>query len=126
MRGSFKAAGCAIATVVLALAPRAALAQSNPFDRPYAPSFVTNFSGAQSALEQEFSADLAFTGQRRVDRFDISKLERPEPWKLYGRFGPLNFQNQLEPVPQGIQFSWRRTGPSLGSKFYVGITRTFD
>ena len=125
MRASFKAAGCAILTIALALAPRAAGAQSNPFDRVDAPSFVTNFSGAQSALEREFSADLALTGQRRVDRFDISKLERPEPWKLYGRFGPLNFQNQLEPVPQGIRFSWGRTGPSLGGRVYIGITRTF-
>src|SRR5438034_5636322 len=99
MRGSFKAAGCTIVTVLLALAPRAALAQSNPFDRPDAPSFVTNFSGAERILEQEISADLALTGQRRVDRFDMSKIERPQPWKMYGRFGPLNFQNQLEPVP---------------------------
>jgi hypothetical protein len=125
MRASFKAAGCTIVTVLLALAPRAAGAQSNPFDRPDAPSFVTDFSGAQRAQEQEFSADFAFTGQRRVDRFDISKLERAQPWKFYGRLGPLNFQNQLEPVPQGLQFSWRRTGPSLGGRLYVGVHRTF-
>jgi len=126
MQMPFKAAGFAILTVLLALAPRAALAQANPFDRPDAPDFVANFTGAQRALEQEFSADLAFTGQRRVDRFDIKKLERPQPWKLYGRLGPINFQNQLEPVPQGVQFSWRRTGPGLGGRVYFGITKTFD
>jgi hypothetical protein len=52
-------------------------------------------------------------------------LERSERWRLYGRCGLLNFQNELDPNGSGVQVSWRRTGPALGAKIYVGIHRRF-
>jgi hypothetical protein len=137
MRTSWTAAGCAITVALLALAPRTAAAQfNNPFDRNDAPFLVQNFTGGTvRSLEHEFQADLyvlgAFDGRRSVDRFQRSELERAQPWKLYGRLGPMHFQNMLEPqasrlqYTQGLQFSWRRTGPSLGGRVYVGIHRTF-
>jgi hypothetical protein len=62
-------------------------------------------------------------GERRAERF--SRLERSERWRLYGRFGLLNFQNQPDPNGSGVQVSLRRTGPALGAKIYVGIHRRF-
>jgi hypothetical protein len=122
-------AGCAIMVALLALAPRTAAAQSNPFDRNDAPAFVHNFTGGTvREVEHEFQADLyvlgAFAGKRRLDRFDQATLERPQPWKLYGRLGPMHFHNQLEPR-QGLQFSFRRQGPTLGGRVYIGIHKTF-
>src|SRR6267142_2557379 len=104
MREVITAAGCAIFVVLLVLGPRAAAAQSNPFDRADAPAMVQNFTGGTlRSLEHEFRADLyvldAFN-KRRVDRFDRARVERPEPWKFYGRLGPLNFQRQLDSEPQ--------------------------
>jgi hypothetical protein len=121
---------------MLAAAPRTAAAQfnaafgSNPFDRNDAPALVHNFTGGTlRSLEHEFQADLyvlgAFDGRRSVDRFERAELERPQPWKFYGRLGPMHFQNRFEPAAQGLQFSWRRTGPSLGGRVYIGIHRTF-
>jgi hypothetical protein len=133
MRESLTAAGWAIIVAVLVLAPLAAAAQSlsNPFDRNDAPALVQNFGGGPAHnLNREFELDLyalyGFGGKQRVDRFARATLERPMPWKFYGRIGPLNFQNQLEPQPQGFRFSFQRTGPSLTGRVYFGITRTFD
>ena len=122
-------AGWAIIVGLLALAPRTAAAQSNPFDRNDAPHFVQNFTGGTvREVEQQFQADLyvlgAFAGKRRLDRFDASAVERPQPWKLYGRLGPMHFHNQIEPR-QGLQFSFRRQGPTLGGRVYIGIHKTF-
>jgi hypothetical protein len=61
--------------------------------------------------------------ERRTERF--GPLERSERWRLYGRFGLLNFQDQPDPNGSGVQISWRRTGPALGTKIYVGIHRRF-
>lgn len=131
MREIVIAAASVVLAALLVLAPRAALAQSNPFDRDDAPALVQNFTGGTVRnLEREFQADLyvldAFNGKKRVDRFDRATVERPQPWRLYGRLGPMHFQNQLEPHPQGFQFSWRRTGPNLGGRVYLGIHKTFD
>jgi len=131
MRTSWTAAGCAITVALLALAPRTAAAQSNPFDRYDAPALVQNFTGGTvRSLEQDFQADLyvlgAFDGRRSVDRYARTETERPQPWTVYGRLGPMHFQNQTEAPSQGLQFSWRRTGPSLGGRVYIGIHRTFD
>jgi hypothetical protein len=52
-------------------------------------------------------------------------LERSARWRLYGRCGLLNFQNDLDPNGSGVQVSWRRTGPALCAKIYVGIHRRF-
>ena len=62
-------------------------------------------------------------GEQRAGRF--SSLERSKGWRLYGRFGLLNFQDELDPDGGGVQVSWRRTGPALGAKIYVGIHRRF-
>ena len=125
------AAGCAVILALLALWPHIAAAQSNPFDRYDAPPLVNNFMGGTvRGMEQEFQADLyvlgAFDGRRSVDRYAGSDEERAQPWKFYGRLGPMYFQNELQ-RSQGFQFSFRRQGnPSLGSRAYIGIYRTFD
>lgn len=133
MRESLTAAGRGIIVALLVLAPLAAAAQpfSSPFDRNDAPALVQNFAGGQAYnLNREFELDFyalyGFGGKQRVDRFARATLERPMPWKFYGRIGPLNFQNQLEPQPQGFRFSFQRTGPSLTGRVYFGVTRTFD
>jgi len=38
-------------------------------------------------------------GERRAERF--GPLERSEGWRLYGRFGLLNFQNEPDPNGSG-------------------------
>ena len=132
------AAGWAVILATLAFWSHIAFAQSNPafgsnpLDRYDAPALVNNFMGGTvRGLEQGFQADLyvlgAFDGRRRVDRYTPSEEERAQPWKFYGRLGPMYFQNQLEGVSRGFQFSFQRQGnPSLGSRAYIGIYRTFD
>jgi len=61
--------------------------------------------------------------ERRAERF--GPLERSEGWRLYGRFGLLNFQDEPDPNGSGIRVSWRRTGPELDTKIYLGIHRRF-
>ena len=125
-------AGGAIIAALLALAPRTAAAQFNPFDRPDAPPHVHNSSGGtlRDSLEREFQADLyvmgSFAGARRIDRFEQAAIERPKPWKFYGRLGPMHFYNELERSQGGLQFSFRRQGPNLGGRVYIGIHQTFD
>jgi hypothetical protein len=137
MRKSRETASCGIIMALLALAPRVAAAQSNsafgsnPFDRYDAPALVHNFTGGTvRSLEQEFQADLyvlgAFDGRRSVDRYARSEEERAQPWKFYGRLGPMHFLNELAPRSQGFQFSFRRQGPNLVGRVYIGIHRTFD
>jgi hypothetical protein len=104
---------------------------SNPFDRDDVPASVQNFTGGTvRSVERDFRADLyilgAFNGRRSVDRYSPADIERVQPWRLYGRLGPMHFQNSLEGPTQGLQFSFRQTGPNLGSRAYVGIYRTFD
>ena len=131
MRNSWTTAGCGIVIALVALAPRTAAAQHNPFDRFDAPPHVQNFTGGTvRELEYQFQYDLhvmgTFSGRRRLDRFDPAATERPQPWKFYGRLGPMHFFNQLEPTPQGLQFSFRRQGPNLGGRVYIGIHKTFN
>jgi len=120
-----------ISMTLLALAPRLAAAQSNPFDRSEAPPMAYNFGGGTvRSLEEEFQSDLhtlgAFAGRKSVDRYERVEIERAQPWKLYGRLGPMHFQNRLDSSEQRTQFTFRRTGPSLGGRIYIGIHRTFD
>jgi hypothetical protein len=131
VRTSWTAAGCGIVAVLLALGPRSALAQLNPFDRSDAPAHVHNFTGGTvRELDAQFEYDLlvmgTFSGKRRLDSFDPATPERPQPWKLYGRLGPMHFYNQLERAPHSLQFSFRRQGPSLGGRIYIGIHKTFN
>ena len=127
---------CGALLALLTLAPRVAAAQSNPgfgsnpFDRNDAPALAMSFGGGPvRSFEREMQDDLyslgAFSGRKSVDRFERSEVERPQPWQFYGRLGPLNFVNRLDHNDSGVQFSFRRTGPSLGGRIYVGIHRTW-
>jgi 4-amino-4-deoxy-L-arabinose transferase-like glycosyltransferase len=125
------AAGWVVILAVFAFWSHLAAAQSNPFDRYDVPPLVNNFmGGAPRGLEREFQADIhvlgAFDGRRSVDRYTRSEEERAQPWRFYGRLGPMYFQNQLEGRAPGFQFSFQRQGPSLTGRGYVGIYRTFD
>ena len=130
------AAVCGIIAMLLALAPRVAAAQfnprfgSNPFDRDDAPALALSFGGGQvRSFERNMQADLyalgAFSGRKSVDRFERSEVERPQPWQFYGRLGPMYFQNRLYSSDSGVQLGFRRTGPSLGGRIYIGIHRTW-
>ena len=136
MRQSLKAAA-GTTIIAMMLAPLSALAQfsgDNPFARNNdAPAIVTDFGAGQGgALNEQFDIDFhilgAFAGTRRLDRFDRgSGVERPTPWKFYGRVGIFNFQREIEPqYNQGLRFSFRKTGPRLTGRVYIGVHRTFD
>ena len=72
---SWTAAASAIAALMLALAPRASLAQStNPFDRADVPAFVQNFTGGtvrerDEEIEYQLYVMGAFNGKKRVDSY---------------------------------------------------------
>ena len=124
-------AGCGIVAVLLALGARTACAQVNPFDRSDAPAHVHNFMGGTvRELDAQYEYDVlvmgAFSGKRRMDSLEPGPTERPQPWTLYGRLGPMHFYNQLERTPHSLQFSFRRQGPSLGGRLYIGIHKTFN
>ena len=136
MERVWTAAVCGIIVMLLALAPRVAAAQfnpgsgSNPFDRDDAPALALSFGGGSvRSFERDMQSDLyalgAFSGRKSVDRFERSAVERPQPWQFYGRLGPMYFQNRLDSNDSGVQFSFRRSGPSLGGRIYVGIHRTW-
>lgn len=130
MRTSWTVAGCALIVAALALAPRTAAAQSNPFDRDHVPASIHNFGGGSvRLLDEEFQADVYVLGafaSKRLDRFERSGgVERPTDWTLYGRLGPMNFANRLEDSAQGLHFSFRRQGPKLTGRVYIGVHRTF-
>ena len=86
------------------------------------PHVLAGSASAIRALGMDLQALDAFA-EGRAERF--GPLERSEGWRLYGRFGLLNFQNEPDPNGSGIRVSWRRTGPALGTKIYVGIHRRF-
>jgi hypothetical protein len=137
MRGSWKTAMCGVLTALCALAPRVSAAQSNPgfgsnpFERDDAPAYAMSFGGGPvRSFEREMQADLyslgAFSGRKSVDRYERSETERPQPWQFYGRLGPLNFVNRLDSSgDSGVQLGFRRTGPSLTGRIYIGIHRTW-
>jgi len=136
MERVWTAAVCGIIVMLLALAPRVAAAQfnpsfgSNPFDRDAAPPIALSFGGGSvRAFERDMQDDLyalgAFSGRKSVDRYERSEVERPTPWQFYGRLGPINFLNRFDSSDSGVQLSFRRTGPSLGGRIYIGIHRTW-
>jgi len=136
MERVWTAAVCGIIVMLLALVPRVAAAQfnpgfgSNPFDRDAAPALALSFGGgAVRAFERDMQDDLyalgAFSGRKSVDRYERVEAERPQPWQLYGRLGPMYFQNRLYSSDSGVQLGFRRTGPNLGGRVYIGIHRTF-
>lgn len=89
--------------------------------RPASPDYLGH------ALEREREMDLqaldAFAKKRSAE--GLRPSERPGPWTLYGRFGLVNFQNELDAHSSGMQVTWRRTGPGLTGRIYVGIHRRF-
>jgi hypothetical protein len=86
--------------------------------RAQAPAKVLAFSPSSfRALDPEPMDLQAMKGAR--------PMERPGPWTLYGRLGIVNFQNRPEPDGGGLRFDWRRTGPGLGGRLYVGMQRRF-
>ena len=86
--------------------------------RAQAPAKVLAFSPSSFPALDQGPMDLqAMKGSR--------PMERPGPWMLYGRLGIVNFQNRLEPDGGGLRFDWRRTGPGLGGRIYVGMQRRF-
>ena len=136
MERVWTAAVCGIIAMLFALAPRVAAAQfnpgfgSNPFDRDAAPALALSFGGGSvRAFERDMQADLyvlgAFSGRKSVDRYERSEVERPQPWQFYGRLGPMYFQNRFDSSDSGVQLGFRRTGPSLGGRIYIGIHRTW-
>ena len=100
---------------------------------PAAPSLALGLSGAGSyALESQFDqakdvfAFQVYGGGKRLDNLNISHgIDRPGPWVLYGRFYLLNFQNQLTEEP-GVSIGFKRTGPSISGRIYIGIRKRFD
>jgi hypothetical protein len=80
----------------------------------------------QQESRDELDALDAFARQRPAGGLSGAPLERPGPWILYGRLGPLNFRNELEQWSSaGTRFGWSRTGPALTGRLYIGIHRRF-
>jgi hypothetical protein len=82
------------------------------------------------ALDQDFNEQLqaldAFGRKQSMDRFKDGGYERVKRWTLYGRLGIFNFQDALDPSrSEGAQITFRRTGPKLTGRYYIGIHRTF-
>lgn len=74
---------------------------------------------------QDVFAFQVFGGGRRLDNLSVSHgVDRPGPWVLYGRVYLLNFQNQLTEEP-GISIGFKRTGPSISGRIYIGIRKRF-
>jgi hypothetical protein len=102
-----------------------------PIARAEEPPLTQVLSDGQvRRLEQEFRDDLhaldAFARQRPSGAPNGASAERPGPWMLYGRLGPLNFRNELEPQsPGGVRFGLGRTGPRLTGRVYIGLHRRF-
>jgi hypothetical protein len=123
-------------TAALAFFSAAAAAQSYrpEYERPnQSPSLAMGISpSAIDALNYELDGNFrsleAFAGSKRgVDRFGPSGgSNRPGGWKFYGRFGLVNFQNHLgEQRLADTQITWRRTGPSIAGRYYIGFHREF-
>ena len=138
MRGS-RLAPSIVASAVIALASLAdgACAQSyrpESFERPdAAPALNLSLSSAivqqmNSEIDDDRqSLDLFARGKRGLDRFGGGHAsEKPQGWKFYGRVYLLNFQNKLGETPlMQTEVTWRRTGPSLTGRIYIGVTRQF-
>jgi hypothetical protein len=85
--------------------------------------FAGTFAGQKSDFDDYLRELDGFGEARGADRASRS-LERPTPWAMYGRIGVLHFQNQLGPEHvAAAKFGFKRTGPALTGKIYVGIHR---
>jgi hypothetical protein len=106
--------GLLLALALVGLAPEAAAQAYHP----------ATLAGIDREREFDLQAFDAFRAKRPAAE-DSRALKRPDAWTLYGRLGLMNFQNQLDSSGGATQFSWRRTGPALGGRIYVGIRRSF-
>jgi hypothetical protein len=116
------------------LAPGQCLAQGFAFGAPVADSMPSLALGLSSdsvrALNDQFDQDIralnAFGGRSRMDRYVSPGPEKPRHWTVYGRLGVFNFQDYVDQSrSEGMRFTFRRTGPKLTGRFYVGIHREF-
>ena len=118
------------------LATAECLAQGFSLDTPSAassmPSLALGLSPAGvHALNEEFDEDIrilsAFGGRSRVDQYNLpSQLVKPRHWTFYGRLGIFNFQDYInQSRSEGMRFTFRRTGPKLTGRIYIGIHREF-
>jgi hypothetical protein len=83
------------------------------------------------SLDEEFRDELhaldEFAGRRSSSALGGGSTERPGPWRLYGRLGPLKFQNDLDSERSaGLRFGFGSTGPRLTGRINMGIHRRFD
>ena len=68
----------------------------------------------------------AFGGRSRMDRYVSPAPEKPRHWMVYGRLGVFNFQDYVDQSrSEGTRFTFRRTGPKLTGRIYIGIHREF-
>lgn len=118
---------CVIAALLFAPEASAQMYRPEPPEAA-GPSLLFGLSpGAIHELEgdRDVLAFQVFGGGRRLDRLSVSNgIDRPGPWVLYGRFYLLNFQNQLTEEP-GTSIGFRRTGPNIAGRIYVGIRKRF-
>ena len=108
-----------------------ALALLSPIARAEAPPLALALSdGQMRRLEQEFRDEIqaldAFARQRPAGAASSGSAERPGPWMLYGRLGPLRFRNELDlQSPGGMRFGLGGGGPRLTGRINIGIHRRF-
>jgi hypothetical protein len=77
-------------------------------------------------LDHDFRSLSAFGGRSRMDRYVSPGPEKPRHWMVYGRLGVFNFQDYVDPSrSEGTRFTFRRTGPKLTGRIYIGIHREF-
>jgi hypothetical protein len=113
--------------------PAAVLAQSHRPEFLAQPLLSRSMSAsAIDALNYELNQDFteldAFgQGKRGLGRFaNSAAANRPQPWTVYGRFGLFNFQNRItEQKLSETDIGWRRTGPSLTGRYYIGVHKQF-
>src|SRR2546427_11379825 len=102
------------------------MALLSPIARAEEPPLTLALSDGQvRRLEQELRSDLdaldAFARRRPAGALSGAPTERPGSGLLYGRVGPRDFRNGLQPQsPRGTPRGWGRTAPPLPA---TGSTR---
>jgi hypothetical protein len=116
------------------LATAECVAQGFALDAPAAASMPAIALGLSSAgvraLNDEVNEDLrilnAFGGRSRVDQYSLPGHVKPRHWTFYGRLGIFNFQDYVnQSRSEGMRFTFRKTGPKLTGRIYIGIHREF-
>jgi hypothetical protein len=77
-------------------------------------------------VDHDFRVLNAFGGRSRMDRYVSPGPEKPRHWTFYGRLGIFNFQDYVnQSRSEGMRFTFRKTGPKLTGRIYIGIHREF-